>query len=195
MRIILVLFAASTILLSCSTKKEEKQEQTADTTPKQDTLPFFDVSEMVLKDLMNIEGLKNTFYQLSENSGKKDSAVVDKNQVMKLAAPFFELKLNNPAIKKAYHETPFYDSLSRSFVINYETDDVTMPTKLITLMLTDPQQEFKRVDFMRSFQRNDSSFEERLSYTAGKQFQIIQLISSGGTELTKKTYVYWRERK
>jgi len=114
---------------------------------------------------------------------------------MKLAAPFFELKLNNLTIKKSYTETPCYDSLTRSFVLIYKTDNTALPSKSVTLMLTDPEQAFKRADFMRSFQRNDSSFEERLSYTAGKQFQLVQLISAGGTELTKTTNVYWRERK
>jgi hypothetical protein len=194
MRIILLVFAAMSFLYSCSGNKESKPEQPI-TTQKQDTLPYFDVADMILKDLMTIEASSNTFYQLTQTMGKRDSTTIDKSQVVKLASPFIELKLNNPAIKKSYTETPFYDSLTRSFVLIYKTDKAELPTKSVTLMLTDPQQEFKRADFMRYYKRNDSTFEERLSYTAGKQFQIVQLISAGGTELTKTTNVYWRERK
>lgn len=194
MRIILLLFAATFLLFSCSGKKEQKHEQPV-AAAKQDTLPYFDVADMILKDLVNIEGSENTFYQRIEAGSKIDSTIIDKNQAIKLASPFLELKLNSPEIKKNYHETPFYDSLTRSFVLIYKTDNPSFPAKSVTLMLTDPQQDFKRADFLRTYKRNDSTFEERLSYTAGKQFQIVQLISAAGNELTKTTNVYWRERK
>ncbi len=193
MRTILFVFALTALLFSCSGKKDQNQEKPV-ATPKQDTLPYFDVADMILQDLINTES-SNTFYKLTEVPGKKDSTVIDKNQAIKYASPFLELKLNNPSTKKAYHETPFYDSLTKSFVLMYRTEEPALPAKSVTLMLTDPQQEFKRADFIRSYQRNDSSFEERLSYTAGKQFQIVQMISINGSELTKTTNVYWRERK
>ncbi len=193
MRIILFVFVVTSLLLSCSGKKEQNQEKPV-AAPKQDTLPYFDVADLILQDLINTES-SDTFFKLTEVSGKKDSTVIDKNQAIKYASPFLELKLNDPQTKKAYHETPFYDSLTRSFVLMYRTEDPALPAKSVTLMLTDPQQEFKRADFIRSYQRSDSSFEERLSYTAGKQFQIVQLISVNGSELTKTTNIYWRERK
>lgn len=183
--------------MSCGGKKEEpKQQQQAQPVPKSDTsLPYYDVSGTILSEITNINNEETFIYKITEQQGKKDSVAINKNQFSKLAAPFYEIQLTNPVMKKAYRETLFEDKDTKSFVLNYDTDDSTLATKSIAVMLDNQQQDFKRADMIRSYTRNDTLYEERLAWITGKKFQIIQIATAGNTELTKQTYVYWRERK
>jgi hypothetical protein len=194
MRTILLVFLALS-LFSCKNNKDEKQGQQASISTA-DTLPYFDASAEVLKELAFIKSdPRFLFYKITEQQGKKDSVAIDTLQLTQLAAPFYEVQINRPDIKKQYKETLFPDPDTKSYVYDYKTSNPNLPVKSIVVLTDNEKQNFKRVDMLKSYRRNDTLFDERLAWTVGKKFQVIQIATIGNKELTKQTYVYWRERK
>jgi hypothetical protein len=194
MRIFLLLLFF-VVAFGCRNKKDPQNQQ-AVAPPKTDTLPYYDVSQEIWNEIQQVNALdKPLIYKISETNGKRDSTVIDNNQFNKLAAPFIELHLNDPEIKKQYRESVFADNETKSYVLDYKATNSSLPVKSVSVMLDNERQDFKRADFIKSYSRNDTLFEERLAWTVGKKFQVIQIVSAGKSELTKQTYVYWRERK
>jgi hypothetical protein len=192
---IFLFFLLTVCLFSCKNNKEEKQPQPSPITAT-DTLPYYDASAEILRELAYIKREGSfIFYKITENQGKKDSTAIDTTQLTQLAAPFYELQINKPDIKKQYKETLFPDPDTRSYVYDYKTSNPNLPMKSLVVLTDNEKQNFKRADMLRSYRRYDTLFEERLAWIVGKKFQIIQMATVGNTELTKQTYVYWRERK
>jgi len=134
-------------------------------------------------------------YMITEENGKKDSIVIDTARFKLLARPFLELPLNDTTVKPNYTESVFADNDTKSYVLNYKTESAALPVKSVSIMLDTQFQQFKRADLLKSYTRNDTLFQERLAWNAGKKFQLVQIISAGNTEFTKQTYVYWKDRK
>jgi hypothetical protein len=194
MRAMLVIIV-SLFFFSCKNNKQNENEQQSPAAGT-DTLPYYDLSAEILREIGYIkEPSKFLIYKITEQQGKKDSVAIDTTQFIQLAAPFYELQLNKPEIKKQYRESVFSDTDTKSYVYDYKTSNPDLPVKSLTVMTDNHRQDFKRADLVRTYRRNDTLFEERLAWTAGKKFQVIQMATAGNTELTYQTYVYWRERK
>ena len=191
----LILLLSIACVLSCS-NHQEHDEKPMPPVVKTDTLPYFNVRGTILNEIEAIEQTpKILIYKLTEQRNKKDSVVIDTTQLIRLAAPFYETDLINPQVRKQYKETVFADNETKSYVLDYKTSSSYLPTKSLSVMLDNQHQDFKRLDMMRTYQQNDTLYEERLAWISGEKFQIIQLASSGNSELTKKTYVIWKQRK
>jgi hypothetical protein len=194
MRITFLLFLFA-LIVSCKNNKDQNQAQPVPPA-KTDTLPYYDISKEIRNEILQVNDIKKPFiYKITEQKGKKDSVVIDKDQFNKLAAAFYEVQLNKPEIKSQYKESVFADNETKSYVLDYKATNSSLPFKSISVMLDNERQDFKRADLFRSYQRNDTLYEERLAWIVGKKFQVIQIATAGNNELTKQTYVYWRERK
>lgn len=186
MRCIIVMFIACT-LVACAGKYEPGEQQAA----AADTTRYFDLPGAIRTELDEIRRVPRVMYQLRTMGGEKDSVRIDTTALQQLAAPFLQLDLNNPSLKPKYRETVFEDNDTRSFVLNYVTTDPALPARNISVMLDNETQELKRIDMMRFYQQKDTSFEERLAWSAGKGFQLVQMATVGKTELTRQTNAYW----
>jgi hypothetical protein len=191
----MLIFMLPLLFFSCKNNKQDENKQQSSAAPT-DTLPYYDLPAEILREIDDIkEPSKYLIYRITEQQGKKDSVAIDTTRFIQLAAPFYELQLNKPEIKKQYRESVFSDTDTKSYVYDYKTSNPDLPVKSLTVMTDNHRQDFKRADLVRSYRRNDTLFEERLAWTAGKKFQVIQIATAGNKELTNQTYVYWRERK
>jgi hypothetical protein len=186
----------SCFLFFCCKNKKDQDTGHRVAPPKTDTLPYYDVSKEIWNEVLQVNSIEKPFiYQITEQKGKRDSMVISKEQFNKLAAPFYDLQLNNPEIKKQYRESVFADNETKSYVLDYKATNNSLPVQSVSVMLDNERQDFKRADFIKSYHRNDTLFEERLAWIVGKKFQVVQIATAGNSELTKQTYIYWRERK
>lgn len=194
---LLIFCCCCCILFSCGNKKgEDKPVAVNDSAKATDTLPYYDVAAAIQADINTVCAMKKPFiYRITEQNGRKDSVVIDTAAFRAMASQFTRLQLNDPAIKSRYRESVFADNDTRSYVLNYKTNDASLPVKSVSVMLDTVVQDFRRADLMQSYQRNDTLFEERLAWNVGKKFQVIRIVTAGGKELTTQTYVYWRGGK
>ncbi|HEX6916240.1 MAG TPA: hypothetical protein VF145_13415 [Chitinophagaceae bacterium] len=191
----ILLLVVTVLLFSCRDKNQDA-DTAGSAKPPADTLPYYDLKQSVLIDISNVAATPGILiYKISETDGKRDSTVIDTTEFKRLAEPFLETELNMPAVKKQYKESVFEDRDTKSFVFNYETDNPTLPVKSIAILVDNQYQDFKRADLLKSYQRNDTVFEERLAWTAGKKFQLIRTAFVGTKEAITKTWVGWQERR
>lgn len=182
-------FALVMIVLLFSCKGREQADQpTADTTTP---TRYFDLPGAVRTELAEIKRVPRLMYMIREEGGKRDSAVIDTGRLEQLSAVFLEPDLNQAPVKSKYKESVFEDNDTRSIVLNYQTTEAELPAKNISIMLDNETQELKRIDILKSYSRKDSVYDERLAWSSGKGFQLLQLVQAGGKELTRKTNVNW----
>lgn len=194
----ILFFALFISLYSCRNKENDEAGaagKTAADSVRQDTLPYYDVPTTIRSELSAVLHGRYLIYEMTETNGKQDSVLIDTARMAQYAAPFYSVNLNQPEIKKQYKESVFEDRDTKSFVLNYITTSQSLPVKSLSVMLDNSTQEFKRMDMMRSYRQNDTSYEERLGWTAGKRFQVVRIATAGNTELTKKFWVIWHPKK
>lgn len=175
------------LLLSCSGKNENGEQPQATA----DTARYFDLPSAIRAELAEIKRVPRLMYVISEEAGKRDSAVIDTARLVQLSGVFLELDLNQPSVRPKYKESVFEDNDTRSIVLNYQAGAPELPAKTISVMLDNETQELKRIDILRSYSQEDTTYDERLAWSAGKGFQVLRLAQSGGKELTRKTNVNW----
>lgn len=190
---VLFIFVVILFAFSCSSKPEQKpgseEIKTYDT-----SIFYYDIPLAVKNE---IDEIKRTFaftYSIITENGKRDSTVVDTTALMQLAAPFLQYNLNESKHRKYYKENRFQDGDTKSIVFTYETNHPDLPVKTATVLLDNETENLKRIDVMKAYVSKDTTFEERLSWTAGESFQVVQLINIANKEIIKQTQVFWRDR-
>jgi len=179
------------LLSACSENKEanEQQVNTYDTS----TL-YYDIPLSIKNEIAEIKRTFAYTYMLTIEGAKRDSTEIDSTSLLQLASPFLQLNLNDRNIKKYYKESIFGDGDTESIVLNYSTNNPELPVKSVSVLLHPETQQFKRMDILKTYASADTSFEERLAWSANKNFQIIQIATMKEGERTKQIYVNWKQR-
>lgn len=180
-------------VFGCSSKNDQntgtEQIRTYDT-----SIFYYDIPLAVKNE---IDEIKRTFaftYTITTENGRRDSTVIDSTALTQLAAPFLQYNLNDGNHRKYYKEDRFQDGDTRSIVFNYETNNPALPVKTASILLDNETEDLKRIDILKAYVLKDTTVEERLSWTAGESFQIVQILTLAGKEIIKQTRVFWRDR-
>ena len=183
--VLLIVFAAS-----CSSGKKSPEEdiRTYDTA----TL-YYDIPLAIQNEIAEIKRTFAVPYVITKANNQRDSVSIDTTRLVQLAKPFLECNLNDGRYRKFYKEDLFEDGDTKSIVLNYSTNHPDLAVRSASVLLDNETQQLKRIDIIRSFAAKDSSTEERLSWTAGKNFQLIKIISAQGKELISQTNVFWND--
>lgn len=178
-------------VVSCSSGKKSPEEEirTYDTA----TL-YYDIPLAIQNEIAEIKRTFAFTYAITTANNQKDSVTIDTTAFLQLATPFIESNLNDRRYRKYYKEDLFEDGDTRSIVLNYSTNHPDLPLRSASVLLDNETQDLKRIDIMRSFAAKDSTTEERLSWTAGKSFQVVKIVTSKGKEFIRQTNVFWRDR-
>ena len=177
---------------SCS--GDDKQTQKEQVSTYDTSTLYYDIPLAIKNEMAEIKRTFAYTYKITIENNTRDSTEIDSTTLLQLAAPFLELDLNDRNRRKYYKEDIFEDGDTKSIVLNYTTNNPELPAKSVSVMLNNETQQLKRIDILKAYVSNDTTYEERLAWVANKNFQIIRLASSKGNELTKQVYVYWQQR-
>jgi hypothetical protein len=179
------------LICSCSENKESNEQPV--TTYDTSTL-YYDIPLSIKNEIAEIKRTFAYTYKLTIEGTKRDSTEIDSITLLQLASPFLQLNLNDKNIRKYYKESVFGDGDTESIVLNYSTDNPELPVRSVSVLLHPETQQFKRMDILKAYASGDTTFEERLAWSANKNFQIIQIASTKDAERTKQIYVNWKQR-
>lgn len=179
------------LLCSCSQNKESNEQPV--TTYDTSTL-YYDIPLSIKNEIAEIKRTFAYTYKLTVEESRRDSTEIDSTTLLQLASPFLQINLNDREIRKYYKESVFGDGDTESIVLNYSTDNPELPVKSVSVLLHPETQQFKRMDILKNYESRDTTFEERLAWSSGKNFQIIQIATTKDQETTKQIYVNWKQR-
>ena len=178
-------------LYSCASNGGEDLETAGDNA---DTVRYYDIQSTVREQIGKITSTPTFMYMITLHGTTKDSVLIDTATLIKEAAPFLQVNLNDHRMKKNYRETVFEDGDTRSIVLSYSAKTEDLPLKSVAVLLDNQTHELKRIDIIRSYGRNDTSFNERLAWIADQSFRIVKIASRDTAELTTQTHVVWGGR-
>jgi hypothetical protein len=172
-------FALMTGLLiaACNNNASKTTNTTAAATdsiaPQQD---FFPVPDYIGGQLKIIDSLQLPISKsVTVNNNTQLSVATDK-ELRELAQNFRQPDISDPALKKFYHETSIADQSVPSVTFIYTTTDTTLQVQKINVYVKpDPVQNDKvtGIYIEKTFNRNDTSFTQKLYWKTGKNMQII----------------------
>jgi hypothetical protein len=179
------------IASSCSSNQEPQAEEikTYDTSTF-----YYDIPLAVKNETAEIQRRLSFTYAIITENGKRDSIVLDSTAVLQLSAPFMQYNLNETRFKKYYKEDRYEDGDLKKIVFTYSTNHPDLPVRSATIWLDNETQDLSNIIIKRLHSSKDTTYDEDLTWTAGRGFMVLQKISAGGKEFIKQTNVFWRDR-
>lgn len=180
------------IIAACKQNTGVQQQSTS-----LDTVQFFQVAEFVASQINDVKKTPYFIYQKNEVDGKIDSSVISNNQFETLASRFKEPDINNPAIKKDYIESGFFDQTTNTYTLNYSTRNKDLEIQNIDVLLNEDASTLKRI-FIRKFftYKNDSSAIEQLSWKPDMEFKISRAVQiPGHKDKVYQSTIVWNENR
>ncbi len=185
MKKLFLLLLIPPICFSCKNKEPIK-------TYNNDSIKYFDVKSFIESEIEKVKSIPYFIYKIDVIANKKDSAVCTKDQFIAMAQPFLDADINTKDLKKYYSESVFNDLSTKSISLTYTTSNRELPVQMIAVMLNEVNQTVNRIDIRKIYKRNDSTFNESLTWKAKKSFSIVQASMKDSIEApTKQTYIIW----
>ncbi|MBZ5858060.1 hypothetical protein [Flavihumibacter profundi] len=161
-----------TVIAVFSCKQANKQ---AGTKPEEQT--YFPVNAYIESQLHKIDSLQLPVTRYFTSEGHGDTTLLSTAECRKLAAPFLEQDISDPALKNHYVENSFADQSIPSVSFTYQTKDSSLPLKRVDIVLKpDPvnADKVKSVYMEKLFQQGDSMVNEKLFWKNDHYFQVIR---------------------
>ena len=137
---------------------------------------FFPVPDYIGGQLKIIDSLQLPISKtVIINNNSKLSVATDK-ELSELAQNFRQPDINAPDLKKFYKETSIADQSGPSVTLIFTTADTTLPIQKINVYIKpDPVENDKvtGIYMEKIFNRNDTSFNQKLYWKTGKNMQVI----------------------
>jgi hypothetical protein len=187
-----VLFLILIVLFVSACK--EKSAKTADT-GSNDSTTFFQVSDYIKSQVKEVSTTPYFIYKLTSHGQKKDSITSNNLEVSELSKQFTIPDLNDPAVKKYFAETVFFDETTKTYSISYSTSNKELNLQSVTVLLKEDGKTVKRIFIRKFYNYNDSSAIEQLSWKPNESFQINRLVQHpNNKETSKETNVVWNAK-
>lgn len=181
-------------LYCCSCQQKQNHVNTTQTV-KNDTTKFFQVTQYIQSEIKAVNQTPYFIYRIVITNGKKDSSAINTSVFNQISAQFLTPDINNIQLKKFYTENIFHDQTTKSFTINYSTENKQLEIQNIQVLLQEDGETVKRIFIRKFFNYSDSSAIEQLSWKPGESFEINRLVQkSDNTENSYKTDVVWNQK-
>ena len=137
---------------------------------------FFPVPDYIGGQLKIIDSLQLPISKSYTINGNTALSVATDKELRELAQNFRQPDINDPALKKLYKKTNIADQSVPSVTLVYTTADTSLPIQKINVYIKpDPVQndQVTGIYIEKQFNRNDTSFNQKLYWKTGKNMQII----------------------
>lgn len=174
----------------CSGKTNKQNEVSAT-----DTSKFFQVGDYIKSQINEINKTPYFIYQLNISPQQKDSFPINNVLTTQLAQQFIKPDLNDASIKKYYNESVFFDQTTKTYTINYSTNNKDLELQNLDILLEEDGEKVKRIFMRKFFNYTDSSAMEQLSWKPNERFEITRMIQKpDGSETSRQTIVVWNSK-
>lgn len=204
MRTPVILFLFSFFYFACKqneqgaviSKAPEKVSTRIDTTTRNDTTHFFQVTQYLQSQIAEVNKTPYFIYEVVFRNGKKDSSAINTAVFNKISQQFLKPDINDTAFKKNYKESIFHDQTTKSFTISYTSSDKQLSLQNVDILLQEDGETVKRIFMRKFFSYPDSTAIEELSWKPNESFQINRLVQKedNNKETTYETRVVWNEK-
>ncbi len=110
-------FSLFLFFIACNNNQEKDVSQGNDVEEKQS---FFPVTQFLLGQLNEIEGMPITPVKISLSGNKKDSAWKKKEDIRSFAAPFLRPVIDSASMQKYFTEKSFLDQTINALTLSYD---------------------------------------------------------------------------
>ncbi|MGI8952756.1 MAG: hypothetical protein ACR2FN_14365 [Chitinophagaceae bacterium] len=191
---LVVFFVLMNIIFFISCKQTSTEKETKKTSSK-DTTTFFPVADYIQQQIKLVDSTPYFMYLISIRNGKKDSSQINTHQFDSLVQPFREIDISNPSIKKNYTESVFEDKSTQSYTLTYSTNNKSLSTQNIDVLLNEENQQVKRIFINCFYDNNDSAITQKLGWKSFHSCSIIRIIQyKNGKQSTEQNLIVWNDK-
>lgn len=182
-------FAAASLLLQHCSNPAYQPELTSD------TVKFFPVNLYIQGQIARVDSLADSIWQINidNNTGKKDTLLLTKQQFNKLAQYFLTYDISDKKLHPYYKENTFADATTQSFAFNYTALDNTLPLQTVDVLLDQTGRQLKNVFYNIAVTAKDSTIAEKAGWSNDKSFFINRETTYNNNKtVARQTIIVWK---
>lgn len=178
------------VLVSCN---NETEKQKTDSSVFVDTVNYFGyVNKMSIELDSIIKRNDIVLLSVSSDSSKEYIQQIDSIQVKSYAQDFISKDITKMPLKQFYKENIFTDLTTNSAVINYTTQNDSLPIKKVDILLNATNgEEVKRIDMKLIYAKADSTITENFAWVFGKSFYKNRYAEANGKGIASTIKLSW----
>jgi hypothetical protein len=181
---------------SCAHHPRQPSPQSADSLSKADTAEnvFFPVADVLESEIRQVDSMPVAIRKYIIGNGHTDSAFIKPAEFHALAMQFVVPEFRNGQFEKDFTETSFIDNATQAATFTYSTTNRDLALQRVDVIAV-PRgtvHQLKSVYLERSRVSGDSSILDKMYWQAGRQLQVISLISvKGAPPVQRQLIVSW----
>lgn len=154
-------------------------------------ISFFPIAGNINADLKELDSLPVGVNKYTTINDKTDTSTASKEELALLAKQMTTPDISDPELKKYYKETVFYDNSSDFLTMSYTTESEKPVVRKIDVVIRQETSRLRSIYVEKLEQRNDSTINTRMVWTARKSLQVITIASHSGKESSSTVKYVW----
>lgn len=168
-------------LVSCSNEK----------TYDNSDVNFFPISGNINAELRELDSIPVGINKYITVDERTDTTTATREELKAAVAAMTNPDISSPEWKKYYKETVFYDKSSDYLTMSYGTESDKPVVRKIDVLIRQETGKLRSIYVEKLQNRNDSTINDRMVWTAGKSLQVITLTGHGGKEQARTVKYVW----
>lgn len=152
---------------------------------------FFPIAGNINADLKELDSLPVGVNKYTTITNKTDTSTASKEELAAMTKQMTTPDISSPELKKYYKETVFYDNSSDFLTMSYTTESEQPVVRKIDVVIRQETSKLRSIYVEKLEQRNDSSINTRMVWTAGKSLQVITIANHNGKETNSTVKYVW----
>ncbi|HUB60939.1 MAG TPA: hypothetical protein VL978_09565 [Puia sp.] len=184
-KFILACISGGWLLCGACAHHPQPSSRPADSLSRSDTAghSWFPVADVLESEIRQVDSTPIAIRKFVIGNGHTDSGFIKPEEFNALASQFVVPEFRNGQFEKEFTETSFMDDATQAATFTYSTTDKDLPLFRVDVIAV-PQGAVHRVKSIYIERRRtsgDSSILDKMYWQAGRQFQVVSLISVKGT--------------
>ncbi|MGZ5190050.1 MAG: hypothetical protein ACXWCZ_03465 [Flavisolibacter sp.] len=193
MKKLLIGFTFLSIFIGCNNTGTQTESQlSVDTTTAK---AYFPVLDFIKSEIRYVDSLPVGIMKYTTENGKTDSGYIKQPEFHQLAQEFISPALEKESFEKEFSETSFFDNTTQYSNFLYSTANRNITLHRVDVLSKPVDEVYNKVRSIymeKSFQREDSSFIQKMYWKAGQNFLInTEITTSKPDVITRQVKVVW----
>jgi hypothetical protein len=184
---VILLFASVIAIISCKQKKSSSQPG-----KEKDFLP---VTDFLKGEINHIDSVPYSFTNYITSGEKTDTAYINKTAFHAMLDEFLEVNICAKEYIDYYDETSLIDTSTRLASFTYLANSPKMKLYRIDAYVDPETNKFKKLYFIRNYQKGDTAVSKQLLWQSSGNFILITSNTINDTEIIKQEKVVWDDRE
>ncbi len=163
---------------------------------KADTAKFFATYPFFKEQIQYVDLRNFPIYKLTIVDGKKDSAILSKEEFGKWASLFLDKDISVPDKAGGYKESVFNDLSTGSVTLAYSPLDGEATIQNVDVLLAQETSQVKRILIRSLYYHGDTLVTESCSWKTDKSFRVNRSYTTkSGYHKTELNYINWNDTR